>query len=103
MILLVAVRVRADVCPDQIGLSVANLDMAVFELHLARAHRFYFCSDKHDAGLEGLENLVVVSRLAVAREPLVGLGPGHHLGAGSLSSFRSGPVTPLTRDRIARC
>ena len=60
---------------DQVGLAVAELDVAVLELHLAAPRRLDLGAGELQAGLEGVEDLVVVVR------PLVG-GQGDGPGSG---------------------
>src|SRR6185436_610601 len=83
VVLPVAVAVGADVGADQVGLLVAELDVAVLELHPPLARRLDLGAAQLDPGLEGLEDLVVVQGAPVGGQwAALALGLGGH-GAAS--------------------
>ncbi len=60
--------------PDQPGLAVADLDVGVADRRAALAHALHLGALQHDAGLDALEDLVLVQRAAVTGDvakPLV--------------------------------
>src|SRR5437867_6432024 len=66
-----AVTVRADVEAEQPRLGAAHRRVRVLEIHLARAERLHLGAAKHESCLRGLENLVLVPRLAIGGDQAV--------------------------------
>src|SRR5439155_898223 len=68
---IAAVAVGADVAPDEPGLLVAHRRVGVLEGHLPGTERFHLGAAQHEAGLDGLEDLVVVPGAPVRRDGAV--------------------------------
>ena len=82
---LARVAVGRDVQPDQPDLAVVDAGVALGQLHLGLAQGLDLAALQGDAGLEGVEDLVVPPRLAVG-----GDGPGAgRLGLGGHRAFEA--------------
>ena len=76
----IALRVRLDGAPDEPQLSPALLRERLAQRDLAGTQRLDLGTRERDAGLEALENVKLVPRLAVARDRAFALGHRRSLG-----------------------
>jgi hypothetical protein len=70
-----------DVGVDQPQFAVVHRGIGVRQAGAALAQRLDLAADQHEAGLEGVEDLVVEARPAVVRDHLAAQFAGSRLGA----------------------
>ena len=61
-------RIRRNVNSVQPHLAVENSRVGVDQLNLSSAKALHLAANQHNAGFEHVENLVIVSSLAITRE-----------------------------------
>ena len=86
-----AMAVRVDVDVVQPHLALLDAGVAVAQVGLALADALHLGAEQRDAGLEGLEHVVVVQRLAVVGDELV-----RRPAVASRARWRGGGVRALT-------
>src|SRR5262245_8563080 len=93
---LVALLVGRDVHPLEPQLAVAHAGVAVRERRSPAAQRLHFVTREPDAAFEAVEQFVVVTRAAIARDGLLPLVRAAHGRRGYTSRKRRMPIVPAT-------
>src|SRR5262249_3704852 len=75
--LVPAVAVLADVRAEQEGFSLLEFAVGVAQIHATFTDGFHFGAKQHHAGLERLEEVIVVSRLAIVGDEDFFFRAGH--------------------------